>query len=146
MYKIIDDLTIQKISTGATFPKDAGNRDYRDYLEWLLLGNTPVPADVRLPTAAELRHDDAINQAALATALKSVNATQAENYVFQQITNGVSENAALAAFDGALTFAAAKPVLRNMLVGMYRTVDVLKLIARILVALRDATWPDLPER
>jgi hypothetical protein len=97
------------------------------------------------PTPAILRKRNAKSQAALATALKSVTPQQAADYISQQITGGTSEATALAAFDSATTFAAAKPILRNMLVGMYRTVDILKLIARILVALRDENWPDLPD-
>lgn len=30
---------------GAAIPTDAGNRDYRDYLDWVAAGNTPDPAD-----------------------------------------------------------------------------------------------------
>lgn len=61
-------------------------------------------------------------------------------------TNGTTEAQALAALDSAATFAAAKPILQNMLIGMYRTVDVLKLMTRILIAVRDTLWSDLLER
>jgi hypothetical protein len=32
---------IRRISDGATIPFDEGNRDYRDYLEWIAAGNIP---------------------------------------------------------------------------------------------------------
>ena len=77
--------------------------------------------------------------------LRSVTADQAANYVNQQITGGTPEATALAAFDAATTLAAMKPILRNMLVGMYRTVDILKLIVRMLVAFRDYLMSDLQD-
>jgi len=80
---------------------------------------------------------------ALASAALKSTPQQAEAYVVQQITNGISEATALAAFDAALTFATVKPILRNMLVGMYRTVDILKLIVRVLVIMRDHLWRNL---
>lgn len=30
---------------GVNIPADEGNRDYREYLEWLAAGNTPDPID-----------------------------------------------------------------------------------------------------
>lgn len=45
MYKLIDlSNSIRRLSDGASIPKDTGNRDYREYLEWLEAGNTPLPA------------------------------------------------------------------------------------------------------
>lgn len=45
MYKLIDlSNSIRRLSDGASIPKDTGNRDYREYLEWLEAGNTPFPA------------------------------------------------------------------------------------------------------
>lgn len=92
------------------------------------------------------RKASAINQALLAEQFKAATAQQAVDYVVQQVTNGTTEAQALSAFDNASTFAAVKPILRSMLVGMYRTVDILKLTTRILIAVRNTLWSDLPER
>lgn len=51
--------TIKRIDDGANIPKDEGNRDYREYLEWVDEGNTPSeppaePAPV-IPRAVEMR-------------------------------------------------------------------------------------------
>lgn len=35
MYIEINDEIIQNTETGASIPKDEGNRDYQAYLEWL---------------------------------------------------------------------------------------------------------------
>lgn len=34
-----------KHSSGANIPADPGNRDWREYQQWLAAGNTPDPAD-----------------------------------------------------------------------------------------------------
>lgn len=44
MYKLTEFETIIRTIDGANIPKDTGNRDYREYLEWLENGNTPFPA------------------------------------------------------------------------------------------------------
>ena len=51
-YKLVKDTTqgepsnlIIRLSDEAYIPFDEGNRDYREYLEWLAEGNTPEPAD-----------------------------------------------------------------------------------------------------
>ena len=51
-----------------------------------------------------------------------------------------------AAFDAADTFAKIKPILRNMLIAQYRIVDILKLMVRLLIALRDEVMSGLPEK
>ena len=44
MYKLTEhDNTVQRLSDSAFIPFDRGNRDYREYLEWLDQGNTPDP-------------------------------------------------------------------------------------------------------
>jgi hypothetical protein len=92
-----------------------------------------------------LRERQALSEAMLAGHFKSATPQEAVDYVQQQITNGTSEAQVLAAFDNATTVAALKPIMRNMLIGMYRTVDILKLMARILIAIRNKLWSDLPE-
>ncbi|QJI52999.1 hypothetical protein XccvBFoX4_gp45 [Xanthomonas phage FoX4] len=43
MYRLTDDLNrVIRISDNATIPK--GHRWWEEYLEWVALGNTPVPA------------------------------------------------------------------------------------------------------
>jgi hypothetical protein len=48
-YQLTQGTSIIRLSDGATIPNDPGNRDYRDYLEWLEAGNTPEPAPAPLP-------------------------------------------------------------------------------------------------
>jgi hypothetical protein len=46
MYKLIANSdSVRRLNDGAFIPADPANRDYREYLEWLDAGNTPLPAD-----------------------------------------------------------------------------------------------------
>ena len=49
MYQLTTGTSIKRLSDGATIPNDPGNRDYRDYLDWLEAGNTPEPAPAPPP-------------------------------------------------------------------------------------------------
>jgi hypothetical protein len=49
MYQLTTGTSIIRLTDGATIPNDPGNRDYRDYLEWLAAGNTPDPAPAPPP-------------------------------------------------------------------------------------------------
>ena len=49
MYQLTTGTSIKRLSDGAFIPNDPGNRDYRDYLEWLEAGNTPEPAPAPSP-------------------------------------------------------------------------------------------------
>ena len=44
MYQLTTGDSIIRLSDNAFIPQDPGNRDYREYLEWLEEGNTPEPA------------------------------------------------------------------------------------------------------
>jgi len=41
----INEKLILRISDNANIPRNEANRDYKEYLEWVALGNTPEPAD-----------------------------------------------------------------------------------------------------
>ncbi len=45
MYKILTDSLISRTSDGACIPCNEANSDYRDYLDWVALGNIPQPMD-----------------------------------------------------------------------------------------------------
>ena len=49
MYQLTTSTSIIRLSDGATIPDDPGNRDYREYLEYLEAGNTPEPAPAPPP-------------------------------------------------------------------------------------------------
>ena len=44
MYQLTSGDTIVRLSDNAFIPNDPGNRDYREYLQWIEEGNTPLPA------------------------------------------------------------------------------------------------------
>jgi hypothetical protein len=69
-----------------------------------------------LTNPARARRENAINEAALATELKSLTPAQAVQYI------------------------------ENNVIDLPSAKRVLKVMARILIALRDETWPNLPER
>jgi hypothetical protein len=43
-YQLTSGDSILRLSDNAYIPQALGNRDYREYLEWLSEGNTPLPA------------------------------------------------------------------------------------------------------
>jgi len=46
MYRLTSEPDIiQRIEDGAFVPCNTANRDYVEYLEWLALGNEPLPAE-----------------------------------------------------------------------------------------------------
>lgn len=44
MYQLTSSTSILRLSDNAFIPQAPGNRDYREYQEWLAKGNTPLPA------------------------------------------------------------------------------------------------------
>ena len=51
-----------RLDDQANIPKDTGNRDYAEYLDWLAEGNTPLPADIP-PSPTPLEQIRALEQA-----------------------------------------------------------------------------------
>lgn len=50
MYKLTNvPNQVLNLTTGAFVPFEFSNRDYQEYLEWLALGNLPLPADPEPP-------------------------------------------------------------------------------------------------
>jgi hypothetical protein len=49
MYQLTTSTSIKRLSDGAFIPNDPGNRDYREYLDWVEAGNTPEPAPAPPP-------------------------------------------------------------------------------------------------
>jgi len=45
MYQLTSSDSIIRLSDNASIPQAPGNRDYREYLDWLEEGNTPLPPD-----------------------------------------------------------------------------------------------------
>jgi hypothetical protein len=43
-YQLTSGDSIRRLSDNAYIPQAPGNRDYREYLEWIEGGNTPLPA------------------------------------------------------------------------------------------------------
>ena len=48
-YQLTATDSIFRIADNAWIPNDPGNRDYREYLDWLEAGNTPEPAPAPPP-------------------------------------------------------------------------------------------------
>ena len=57
-YKLTNSNSVVRISDNACIPFAEGNRDYREYLDWLAEGNEPEPADPEpIPDPRALRED-----------------------------------------------------------------------------------------
>jgi hypothetical protein len=67
MYQLTTSTSIKRLSDGAFIPSDPGNRDYREYLDWLDAGNTPEPAPPLEP-APILTTEQKLNAAGLTVA------------------------------------------------------------------------------
>ena len=67
MYQLTTSTSIIRLSDGAFIPNDPGNRDYREYLDWLEAGNTPEPAPPLEP-APILTTEQKLNAAGLTVA------------------------------------------------------------------------------
>ena len=51
MYQLTTSTSILRLADNAFIPPDPGNRDYREYLEWVEAGNMPDPAPIVAPPA-----------------------------------------------------------------------------------------------
>jgi hypothetical protein len=68
MYQLTTGTSIVRLSDGAFVPNDPGNRDYREYLDWLEAGNTPKPAPEPLPPPPPLTPVEKLAAAGLTVA------------------------------------------------------------------------------
>ena len=66
-YQLTATDSIFRIADNAWIPNDPGNRDYREYLDWLDAGNTPLPAPEPEP-APVLTTEQKLNAAGLTVA------------------------------------------------------------------------------
>jgi len=57
-YKLTLATTVIRTSDGAHIPNNRGNRDWREYQEWLVGGNTPDPADPEIEETTVSRIDN----------------------------------------------------------------------------------------
>ena len=53
MYQLTGRNSVTRLADLASIPLDPGNRDYREYLDWLDAGNTPEPAPPPPPPAPD---------------------------------------------------------------------------------------------
>lgn len=65
MYKLNLNKTVSIVENGACIPADEGNRDYREYLAWVALGNIPLPADTIDPKLAVQAQIDTLETASI---------------------------------------------------------------------------------
>lgn len=102
--------------------------------------------------AKQNRYDNSKSLALSVDQLHNSTAAQVSSYVTAQISNGVVEADAITAINNAfaqatpaLVLAALKPIIINIVHAQYRTLDILVLVGKILVALRDYLWPDMQD-
>jgi hypothetical protein len=65
MYQLTSGDSILRLSDNASIPQAPGNRDYREYLDWLEAGNTPKPAPAPTPTPPEPTTNEKLNRIGL---------------------------------------------------------------------------------
>ena len=71
MYQLTTSTSIIRLSDNACIPNDPGNRDYREYLDWLEAGNTPEPAPAPpAPGPDYLAFWDALTTSTIYTAIR----------------------------------------------------------------------------
>ena len=71
MYQLTTSTSIKRLSDGAFIPSDPGNRDYREYLDWVAAGNTPEPVPAPpLPPPSYIAFWDALTTSTIYTAIR----------------------------------------------------------------------------
>ena len=71
-YQLTSGETILRLSDNAHIPQAPGNRDYREYLDWLEEGNTPLPAPPPPPPAPDyFTFWDALTTSTIYTAIRT---------------------------------------------------------------------------
>jgi hypothetical protein len=76
MYQLTSGDTILRLSDNAYIPQAPGNRDYREYLDWLEEGNTPLPAPEPPPPGPDyLAFWDALMTSSVYTAIREQSMT-----------------------------------------------------------------------
>ena len=71
MYQLTTGDTILRLADNAFIPAAPGNRDYREYLDWLSEGNTPLPAPAPAPPAPDyIAFWDALTTSTIYTAIR----------------------------------------------------------------------------
>jgi hypothetical protein len=68
MYQLTTGTSIKRLFDGAFIPNDPGNRDCREYMDWLAAGNTPEPAPEPLPPPPVLTPAEKLAAAGLTVA------------------------------------------------------------------------------
>ena len=72
MYQLTTSDTILRLADNAFIPAAPGNRDYREYLEWLDAGNTPEPAPAPpAPGPDYIAFWDALTTSTIYTAIRA---------------------------------------------------------------------------
>jgi hypothetical protein len=99
MYKLTSsETTVQRLTDNAFIPFDGGNRDYREYLEWLEEGNQPEPYIPPPPSVPQsiTRRQCAIElrERTLITPLEALNMTKTATppAMIQTLFDAMSEN------------------------------------------------------
>jgi hypothetical protein len=64
-YQLTTSDTILRLTDNAYIPQAPGNRDYREYLDWLEEGNTPEPAPTPSPPPPEPTIDQKLSSIGL---------------------------------------------------------------------------------
>jgi hypothetical protein len=70
-YQLTTGNTILRLADNAFIPAAPGNRDYREYLDWLSEGNTPLPTPAPAPPAPDyIAFWDALTTSTIYTAIR----------------------------------------------------------------------------
>lgn len=146
MYKIIDGHII-RIGDNAFIPLDQANRDYKDYLAWLDLGNNAV---VENTNSEQVIKEIADRVAASKTAIKVIPNwalwSEPEALAWIQTNIGMPLVNGRANLPVTLTLASTRVVFVAILDILDKMLVVIIAVARLSIALRDKNWPELPEK